>query len=212
MAMKHPPGQAGPWSKDPRNDVHAFIGYKGKRFPCGGYKNGPTTKLTAGKRIDPPPKGLRTSRHGGGACEFSLSSDKGKTWRVIGQYTKTCPDVYHKWPVLIPENTPECTNADRCLFAFSWTAYATNQFYHHCANVKIINNKPKIPKRAPTLPMTIVDVKQLGQKTNVHAVGDRERGRSKGPDEKEIRRNLSGYYANNGRSRTKSINLQLVRT
>ncbi|CAO3573147.1 unnamed protein product [Mortierella alpina] len=223
MAMSFPPGQAGPWTKDLRNDIHAFIGYKGKRFPCGGYKNGPTTTLRAGQRVPvrfwtfgmdykkfPPRSGLSTSRHGGGACEFSLSSDKGKTWRVIGQYTETCPDVYYEWPVMIPKNMPGCTNADRCLFAFSWTAYATNQFYHHCANVVIRPDSSVKTRREPSLPMTIVDVKQLGQKTNVHALGDKKRGRSSGPIGSERRRNLSGYYANTGGSKTKSINLKLV--
>ena len=35
MAMSNPPGQAGPWSKNPSNAVHAWIGYEGKKFPCG---------------------------------------------------------------------------------------------------------------------------------------------------------------------------------
>lgn len=35
MAMSNPPGQAGPWSNDPRSDVHAWIGYDKKTFPCG---------------------------------------------------------------------------------------------------------------------------------------------------------------------------------
>jgi len=106
MAISNPPGQAGPWSNDLHSNVHAWIGYEGKTFPCGGYKPGPVTTYKAGEIIPvrfwnfeikdykkfPPPKGLSQARHGGGACEFSLSFDSGKTWHVIGQYTKTCPD------------------------------------------------------------------------------------------------------------------------
>ncbi|KAF9370950.1 hypothetical protein BGX21_005339, partial [Mortierella sp. AD011] len=141
IAISNPPGQAGPWSKNPSNAVHAWIGYKGKKFPCGGYKKGPVTTYKAGEVIPvrfwnfeikdykkfPPRHGLSQSRHGGGACEFSLSYDGGKTWKVIGQYTKTCPDIYYEWPVMIPHNVPSCTNSDKCLFAMSWTAYNVDQ-------------------------------------------------------------------------------------
>jgi len=103
IAISNPPGQAGPWSANPSDAVHAWIGYHGKKFPCGGYKKGPVTKYKAGELIPvrfwnfnikdykkfPPPNNLAQARHGGGACEFSLSYDGGKTWKVIGQYTKT---------------------------------------------------------------------------------------------------------------------------
>jgi hypothetical protein len=75
----------------------------------------------------PPRSGIKTSRHGGGACEFSLSEDGGDTWKVIGQYTKTCPDIYYEWPVKIPNNVKSCTDPKKCLFSMSWVAYATNQ-------------------------------------------------------------------------------------
>ena len=35
MAISNPPAQAGPWSKNPSGAVHAWIGYEGKKFPCG---------------------------------------------------------------------------------------------------------------------------------------------------------------------------------
>ncbi|KAF9939432.1 hypothetical protein BGZ65_010486 [Modicella reniformis] len=222
IAMSNPPGQAGPWSDDPSGEVHAWIGYKGKKFPCGGYKKGPVTTYNAGDIIPvrfwnfrvrdykkfPPPSGLPQSRHGGGACEFSLSNDGGKTWRVIGQYTKTCPDIYYEWPVQIPPNVPSCTNSDKCLFAMSWVGYATNQFYHHCANIVI---KGKKGGHLPLLDMTIVNVKQLGQKTNVHANGDKRRGKSTGPDSREKRQSTNGYYAYGGEAGKRGIDLGLIR-
>ncbi|KAF9551590.1 hypothetical protein EC957_006483 [Mortierella hygrophila] len=221
IAISNPPGQAGPWSKNPSNNVHAWIGYQGKTFPCGGYKKGPVTTYKAGETIPvrfwnfeiknykkfPPPKGLTQSRHGGGACEFSLSYDGGKSWKVIGQYTKTCPDIYYEWPVQIPKNVPSCTDSNKCLFAMSWTAYSTDQYYHHCANIVIKGVKNgKLPK----LDMTIVDVKARHEKMNTHAVGDKKSTKSTGPDRREKTLNTNGYYANGGGAGTHGMDLGLV--
>ncbi|KAF9431198.1 hypothetical protein BGZ94_006879 [Podila epigama] len=217
IAISNPRAQAGPWTKNPSNLVHAWIGYKGKKFPCGGYKKGPVTTYRAGQIIPvrfwtfgmdykkfPPKKGFKAARHGGGACEFSLSYDGGKTWRVIGQYTKTCPDIYYEWPVLIPKNVPSCTDSNKCLFAFSWTAYYTNQFYHHCANI-LIKGKKKGGK-LPTLPITLVDFKPHRMK--VHAVGDGRGGRSVGPNKRERQLSTNGYYAAGGGAGKHGINLE----
>ena len=35
IAISNPPAQAGPWTKNPSDDVHAWIGFNGKKFPCG---------------------------------------------------------------------------------------------------------------------------------------------------------------------------------
>ncbi|KAG0200273.1 hypothetical protein BGX28_006638 [Mortierella sp. GBA30] len=223
MAMSNPPGQAGPWSKNPESNVHAWIGYEGKTFPCGGYKKGPVTTYKAGETIPvrfwnfnikdstkfPPPKGLAQSRHGGGSCEFSLSYDGGHTWHVIGQYTKTCPDIYYEWPVMIPKNVPSCTDSDKCLFSFSWTAYAVPQFYHHCANVIIHGDDKK--GILPELEMTVVDVKQLDEKMDIHAIGDEKSTKSLGPSRREMELNLNGYFACGGPAGKHGLDLGLVR-
>ncbi|KAF9114645.1 hypothetical protein BGX27_010222 [Mortierella sp. AM989] len=222
MAISNPPAQAGPWSRNPSYDVHAWIGFKGKKFPCGGYPRGPVTTYNAGDVIPvrfwnfnvkdyksfPPPKDLNQARHGGGACEFSLSFDGGKSWRVIGQYTKTCPDLYYEWPVLIPSNVPSCTNPDLCLFAWSWTAWATNQYYHHCANIVINSNNQD--GKLPDLKMTIVNVPQLKQAMDTHAIGDKISTKSTGPNKKELELNINGYFANGGGAGTKGLNLGLI--
>ncbi|KAF9326273.1 hypothetical protein BGZ89_006636 [Linnemannia elongata] len=223
IAISNPPAQAGPWTKNPSSNVHAWIGYQGKTFPCGGYKKGPVTTYKAGEIIPvrfwnfeikdykkfPPPKGLTQSRHGGGACEFSLSYDGGKSWKVIGQYTKTCPDIYYEWPVQIPKNVPSCTDSNKCLFAMSWTAYSTDQYYHHCANILIKGAKNG---KLPELDMTIVDVKARHQKMNTHAIGDMKSTKSSGPDRREKTLNTNGYFANGGGAGTHGIDLGLVRS
>ncbi|KAG0085950.1 hypothetical protein BGZ93_004196 [Podila epicladia] len=216
LTISNPPAQGGPWSKNPTGQVHAWIGFKGKKFPCGGYKPGPVTTYKAGQVIPvrfwnfniknpnkfPPPGGLSQARHGGGACEFSLSMDGGKSWKVIGQYTKTCPDIYYEWPVLIPKNVPSCTDSNKCLFAWSWTAYATNQYYHACANI-IINGVAG--GKLPPLGMTVVDVK--GYPGGLHAIGDKKKGKSSGPDRRERDLNLGGYFANGGQAGTHGLDL-----
>jgi hypothetical protein len=35
IAISNPLAQAGPWSKNPDKNVHSWLGYKGKKFPCG---------------------------------------------------------------------------------------------------------------------------------------------------------------------------------
>ncbi|KAF9426542.1 hypothetical protein BGZ76_002707 [Entomortierella beljakovae] len=221
MAMSNPPGQGGPWSTDYSSNVHAWIGYEGKKFPCGGYKKGPVTTLRAGEIVPvrfwnfgienykkfPPPKGIDQARHGGGACEFSLSDDGGKSWHVIGQYTKTCPDIYYEWPVLIPKNVPSCLDSNKCLFSFSWTAYTTPQFYHHCANVIIHGVKDGI---LPMLNMKVVNVKQLGQKQNTNAVGDKLGTKSTGPNSREVRLNKGGYFECRGPAADHGLDLGLT--
>ncbi|KAF9434024.1 hypothetical protein BGZ76_008669 [Entomortierella beljakovae] len=222
LAISNPPAQAGPWTDDLTNEVHAWIGYHGKKFPCGGYKKGPVTTYNAGDIIPvrfwnfnikdyksfPPPKNTRQSRHGGGACEFSLSYDAGKTWKVIGQYTKSCPDVNFEWPVQIPKNVPSCTDSDKCLFSMSWTAYATNQFYHHCANININGDENG---KLPELDMTVVDVAQLRQKLDTHAIGDKKKTKGQGPDRREKELNTNGYFANGGGAGDHGLDLGLVK-
>ncbi|KAF9287318.1 hypothetical protein BGZ68_001978 [Mortierella alpina] len=201
MAMSNPPGQAGPWA--------------------GGYAKGPVTEYRAGQVIPvrfwtfgirdykkfPPslPSGDQ-ARHGGGYCEFSLSYDGGRTWKVIGQYTRTCPDIYYEWPVLIPRNAPSCTDSNKCLFAFSWTAFKVNQFYHHCANVVIRGVKNG---KLPTLDMTVVDLKDPRR---THAEGDPNQGKGKGsgPNAREVRLNRQGFFENGGSGKGKGLDLRLV--
>ncbi|KAF9196980.1 hypothetical protein BGZ49_002647 [Haplosporangium sp. Z 27] len=221
IAISNPPGQAGPWSKNPDNNVHAWIGYHGKKYPCGGYKAGPVTKYKAGELINvrfwnfdihnwndfPPKKGTPQARHGGGACEFSLSNDGGKTWKVIGQYTKTCPDIYYEWPVLIPKNVPSCTDSNKCLFAMSWTAYSVNQWYHHCANIIIEGVKGG---HYPELNMVKDDVAQLHEKVDTHANGDKSNVKGPGPNRNEVSLNKKGYFAYGGGAGTHGLDLGLV--
>ncbi|KAG0354078.1 hypothetical protein BGZ54_001860, partial [Gamsiella multidivaricata] len=105
MAMLYPTPRGGVGTKEFDGKIHTFIGYEGLKFPCGGYGRGPNTNLKAGQVVPvrfwtPEMSNLNSlsknkmseARHGGGLCEFSLSYDGGKTFHVIGSYSKTCPD------------------------------------------------------------------------------------------------------------------------
>ncbi|KAF9438292.1 hypothetical protein BGZ76_008770 [Entomortierella beljakovae] len=166
-------------------------------FPCGGFKPGPETKLEAGKVVEvrfaastmkkdqmdkqPDPKDpnhrFKQARHGGGTvrgvmiqhrhCEFSLSYDGGKSFHLIGRYTRSCPDAYYLWPVKIPSNVPSCTEKTKCLFVWSWTASILPQYYHNCADVSIQGVKNGV------LPSTGIEIVNFdGHPKGVTAPGD----------------------------------------
>ncbi|KAF9353249.1 hypothetical protein BGX34_011711 [Mortierella sp. NVP85] len=220
MAMGYPPAQGFDVANQKADGIiHAFMGFEGKPFPCGGYGKGAVTTLKAGEIINvrfwnfdmkkenygqmPYKEGLKSARHGGGACEFSLSYDGGKKWGVIAQYTKSCPDIYYEWPVLIPPNIRECKNSNKCLFSWSWVAAKIGQFYHHCSNVIIEGSPTGI---VPSLNMTVVDTPDLGQKDDTTAEGDGITGKGQGPDPKEIAYNKGDNYSKPG---AKGIDLLL---
>ncbi|KAF9411289.1 hypothetical protein BGZ94_001381 [Podila epigama] len=213
MALLYPKPRGGIGTKEYDGEVHAWIGFNKKRvLPCNGYGPGPVTTLTAGKVVnvrfwgpalqkeylnrvpDKPGKHLREinqARHGGGTCEFSLSADGGRTFHLIGRYTRSCPDFYYEWPVKIPSNVPSCTTPGKCLFVWSWTAVNVPQFYQNCADV-VIHGK-KSGGKWPSKGVRIVDVK--GYPQNVVAKGDGYDDKiGKGPIPSEVNTNLKGTW------------------
>ncbi|KAF9425258.1 hypothetical protein BGZ94_007693 [Podila epigama] len=215
MALLYPPPRGGIGTKQYNGRIHTWIGYKDskwtQRFPCGGYSpSGKVTSMRAGqvinvrfyasgmktKDISTQPKRVSENkqfsqaRHGGGTCEFSLSYDGGKTFRLIGRYTKSCPDAYYQWPVRIPKDVPSCTTKNKCLFVWSWTANVLPQYYHNCADIRLTGKQGgKLPKKG----IAIVDFK--GHKMNVRAAGDGKKHKSgTGPSKKEVNDNMNGRY------------------
>ncbi|KAF9579630.1 hypothetical protein BGW38_004043, partial [Lunasporangiospora selenospora] len=186
MAVGYPPVRGGPQSAEYDSQVHAFLDYNSKRkYPCNGY-NKPIrpTPLEAGEVVNvlfwgpalgrkniklPSMRGkeLNQARHGGGTCEFSISTDGGNTFHLIARYTKSCPDFYYKWPIKIPDNIPSCSGYGKCLLVWSWTAVNVPQFYMNCADITI---KGKSDGRLPKKSISIVDIH--GHKGKVMAEGD----------------------------------------
>ncbi|KAF8982007.1 hypothetical protein BGZ46_001966 [Entomortierella lignicola] len=214
IALLYPTPRGGYGTKQYNGRIHTWIGYKDKvwtqKFPCGGYKQGPITKMKAGqlvnvrflassmkaKDIKTQPKPTSSShqfsqaRHGGGTCEFSLSYDGGKTFRRIGRYSRSCPDAYYRWPVKIPKDVPSCTTKGKCLFVWSWTANILPQYYHNCADIHLTGVKHgKLP------PKGITEVDFKGRKTGVTASGDGVKHKSgPGPNKKDVNNNMKGKY------------------
>ncbi|KAF9995623.1 hypothetical protein BGZ79_010693 [Entomortierella chlamydospora] len=214
MGMLYPTPRGGYGTKQYNGRIHAFIGYKDSawnmRFPCGGYAPGPVTNMKAGQRVNvrffapgmkdkdiktqpkltSPDRQFSQARHGGGLCEFSLSTDGGKTYHLIGRYTKTCPDVYYEWPVKIPDNAPSCTEKNSCLFVWSWTANILPQYYHNCADIRLTGVKGgKLSNKS----IQIVDFP--GHRQGVTAPGDGIKDKaSTGPNPKEVAKNLNGTF------------------
>ncbi|KAG0091063.1 hypothetical protein BGZ93_009010 [Podila epicladia] len=201
MAMLYPPPRGGVGTKDFDWGIHQFVGYEDYKFPCGGFPKGPNTDLKAGQVVGVrfwssamsdkedkgglPSKKIEQARHGGGMCEFSLSYDGGKSFHVIGTYTKTCPDAVYEWPVKIPDNVPSCNDPGKCLFSWSWTANLMPQFYHNCADVTIKGVKDgELPKKT----IQIYDFK--GHKMDVTFDGDgNSHSLGPGPSKSEIEAN-----------------------
>ncbi|KAG0379608.1 hypothetical protein BGX24_012481 [Mortierella sp. AD032] len=214
MAMLYPTPRGGYGTKQYNGRVHSFIGFKDSkwnmRFPCGGYAPGPVTNMKAGQTVNvrfyasgmksndirsqPKPtsanRQFSQARHGGGMCEFSLSYDNGKTFHLIGRYTRTCPDAYYQWPVKIPSNVPSCTDKNKCLFVWTWTANILPQWYMNCADIRLTGVKGG---RRPSKSIQIVDFKP--HRMRVTAAGDGTKHRSStGPNRGEINDNMNGKY------------------
>ncbi|KAF9432600.1 hypothetical protein BGZ76_010582 [Entomortierella beljakovae] len=215
MAMLYPTPRGGFGTKQYNGRVHSFIGYKDStwnmRFPCGGYAPGPVTNLVAGqtvnvrfyasgmkdKDIKTQPKLTKSTRqfaqarHGGGLCEFSLSYDGGKSYHLIGSYSRTCPDAYYQWPVKIPANIPSCTTKNKCLFVWTWTANTLPQYYQNCADIRLTggNGKAKLNKKG----IQIHDFAPYKQ--GVVAPGDgTKHNAGPGPIKAQIKANLIGQF------------------
>ncbi|KAF9916236.1 hypothetical protein BX616_004285 [Lobosporangium transversale] len=216
MGMLYPTPRGGYGTKQFNGRIHTFIGFKDNkhsmRFPCGGYAPGPVTEMRAGQivnvrfyasdmdakelskqpaRPSNPRRQFAQARHGGGMCEFSLSYDNGKTFHLIGRYTRTCPDAYYQWPVKIPSNVPSCTKQNQCLFVWSWTANILPQYYMNCADIRLRGATKNA--RLPSKSIQIVDFK--GYKRGVTEPGDGIKHKSStGPTRKEINDNMNGRY------------------
>ncbi|KAF9087142.1 hypothetical protein BGX23_008328 [Mortierella sp. AD031] len=158
------------------------------RFFASGMKS---SQINSQPAPTSPNRQFSQARHGGGQCEFSISYDNGKTFHLIGRYTRTCPDAYYRWPVKIPDNIPSCTEKEKCLFVWTWTAHMLPQWYMNCADIRLQGAKKnaKFPKES----IQIVDFKP--HRMRVTASGDGSKHRSStGPNRSEINNNMNGRY------------------
>lgn len=71
--------------------------------------------------------------HNGGSCQASISTDSGKTFKVIHSYIGNCPLV-SDFPFTVPGDTP----TGEAVFAWTWFNKVGNrEMYMNCASVTI---------------------------------------------------------------------------
>ncbi|KAF9363526.1 hypothetical protein BGX34_003883 [Mortierella sp. NVP85] len=154
----------------------------------------PMPKRRSGNRFD---KMKSNPRHGGGECEFHLSYDGGKTLNTIGRYTKTCPSIYDKWPVKIPDNAKECKQKGKCLFVWTWLAHTLPQWYMNCADIELTNtkvspSKQKVPPKMNSNRLNALSKKGLKLKAPGEAGYGNDLYEDSGPISKEKNDNRNG--------------------
>lgn len=123
----------------------------GANFPCKGYHvdlgtpaGKPTKEYTAGQSASMTIIG--SAVHGGGSCQVSLSSDKGKTFKVIHSWIGDCPVAGSgTFPFNIPSDTP----SGEYLLAWTWfNKIGNREMYMNCAAVTIKGASAKFKRAA----------------------------------------------------------------
>ncbi|KAJ3128716.1 hypothetical protein HK098_003708 [Nowakowskiella sp. JEL0407] len=181
-------------------------GCKPKPFPCGYRKDAVITQtLKAGELINVSfmnqnfPKGGRKGdekkdqgRHSGGLCEFSLSVDDGKSFHMIANYSRGCPDIFFKFPVRIPNNIPTSDNA---IFAWTWINASGNHM--NCADVTLIGISSGVLSGPDITKANLPGVRGFDRTIFPYAdVNSISNAKGPGPNESEINRN--GGFGGNG--------------
>jgi hypothetical protein len=112
------------------------------QWPCKGYTSllgtsqaQPVKTWTAGNSYSFTITG--NAPHGGGSCQASISTDGGKSFKVIHSYIGKCPglDPESSFDFRLPADTPQSDNT-----LFMWTWYNTignREVYADCAVIKI---------------------------------------------------------------------------
>ncbi|PGH07587.1 hypothetical protein AJ80_07976 [Polytolypa hystricis UAMH7299] len=106
----------------------------GTDFPCKGYHNDPfraTAQYNAGGEYQVSIVG--GASHTGGSCQFSLSYDNGKSFKVIKSIVGGCP-LQPSYSFTVPSDAP----SGNALFAWTWfNRIGNREMYMNCAHVTI---------------------------------------------------------------------------
>ncbi|KJZ75344.1 hypothetical protein HIM_05270 [Hirsutella minnesotensis 3608] len=158
MEMTYPPplrSKFNPFTKDQDYDIKSPLESSGANFPCRGalkLLNTPQGQAVVNWNASQKQKMTIAggAAHGGGSCQASLSSDGGKTWRVIHSIVGKCPTQGESsFEFTVPADTP----GGKKIFAWSWFNKVGNrEMYMNCAVVNIIPvcasrkvDKPAVP-------------------------------------------------------------------
>ncbi|KAK0652726.1 hypothetical protein B0T16DRAFT_435330 [Cercophora newfieldiana] len=144
MFMSDPPAlraKNNQFTTDPDYSITTPLG-PGK-YPCKGYHNllgapqgTPVKTWTAGDKYNLTIQG--GAPHGGGSCQASISTDGGKSFKVIHSWIGGCPGTSGQessFNFRLPADTP---SSDAALFSWTWFNLLGNrEMYSDCAVVKI---------------------------------------------------------------------------
>ena len=115
-------------------DYSSPLNPDGSNFPCKGYENTAVQSVAdynAGETYTATLSGSAT--HTGGSCQFALSYDSGKTFKVIKSIIGGCP-LEGEYNFTIPSSAP----SGDALFAWTWMNKKGNrEFYMDCAWVHV---------------------------------------------------------------------------
>ncbi|PGH18403.1 hypothetical protein AJ79_00472 [Helicocarpus griseus UAMH5409] len=137
MEMEQPPPVNSRFAKYPDYDVNYKdpMWYNASNFPCKGHLTHPFKSVAEYKAGNGYPMKISTNSavHGGGSCQFSLSYDKGKTFKVIKSIIGGCP-IPLSYKFKIPASAP----SGEAIFAWTWfNKIGNREMYMNCAYVTI---------------------------------------------------------------------------
>ncbi|KAJ3021215.1 hypothetical protein HKX48_008981 [Thoreauomyces humboldtii] len=141
MSNPTPRGNVSPPVGVPDFDLVSPLDGAARPFPCGGKPAGPSVQTVApGSTI--PVSIVGGASHGGGHCQFSLSTD-GKNFAVVKQVVRTClatgPESFS---VQVPDTFP----AGPAVLAWSWiNAIGNREYYMNCADVTVGKGSANVP-------------------------------------------------------------------
>ena len=108
-------------------DMKGPLSPDGSNFPCKGTlkalgtsQGASVATWQAGSRQTWTLEGATT--HGGGSCQASISTDQGRSFKVVHSYIGGCP-LKLRWDFKVPNDTPQ----GPALFAFSWNNRGGNR-------------------------------------------------------------------------------------
>ena len=108
-------------------DMKGPLSADGANFPCKGTlkalgtsQGSSVATWQAGSRQTWTLEGSTT--HGGGSCQASISTDQGRSFKVVHSYIGGCP-LKLSWDFKVPNDTPQ----GPALFAFSWNNRGGNR-------------------------------------------------------------------------------------
>ncbi|RCI15722.1 hypothetical protein L249_2228 [Ophiocordyceps polyrhachis-furcata BCC 54312] len=150
--MFPPPLRSGynPYTEDQDWDMISPLQSNGQDYPCRGSlhlvgtpQGRVVAEWTAGQQYNVTITG--NTPHSGGSCQVSLSTDRGKSWKVLRSYIGNCPVMgSSSYDFMLPSDAP----TGEVLVGWSWFNNVGNrEMYMNCAVVNIKSGRSSSKRR-----------------------------------------------------------------